>query len=88
MNNEARERETDRWPRDQGSPAKILKGCDIADDPSFIKEQPIDIRGAWRSVYHCNCWWVVGHHMMMYPCTSEREADRLLNRLQEDWDET
>ena len=47
MNNEPREREPDRWPGDE-SGTEVLEDGDIADDPSFVKAAPIDIRGAWR----------------------------------------
>ncbi len=87
MNDEAREREPDRWPRDQSSAAEVLEGGDIADDPSFVKAAPIDIWGAWRRVFHCNFWWVVGHHIM-HPCRDEREAEKLCGRLKDTWEET
>ena len=51
MNNEAREREPHRWPGDQGSAAEILEESEIADDPSFVKEPPIDMRGAWSKAF-------------------------------------
>lgn len=87
MNNEARERDPDRWPGDQSSAAEVLEGGDIADDPSFVKAAPIDIRGGWRRAHHCNCWWVVGHHMMN-PCRDEREVEKLCARFKDDWEET
>ena len=65
--------------------AKVVR--DDTDEPLCVKELPIDMRGAWRSAYYYNCWWVVGHHLM-YPCNSERDADRVLRRLQEEWGET
>jgi hypothetical protein len=87
MNNEARERDSDRWPGNQSSAAEVLEGSDIAADPSFVKAAPIDIRGPWRKAYHCNYWWVAGHHML-HPCRNEREAEKLCGRLKDDWKET
>jgi len=60
---------------------------EVTDDPLFVKEPPIDMWGAWRRVYYCNAWWVVGHYLM-HPCDSEREADRVCNTLQATWDES
>ncbi len=87
MNNEAREREPDPWPGDESTAAEVLEDGEITEDPSFVREPPIDIRGAWRKAHHYHCWWVVGHYLM-YPCHSEREAGRVLRKLQADWDET
>jgi hypothetical protein len=86
MNNEARERKPDRWPGDLRRAAEIPEDGEIADDPSFVKAAPVDMGGAWRKAYHCNCWWVVGHHMM-HPCRGERETEKLCGRLKDDWDE-
>jgi hypothetical protein len=72
---------------DQKRVVEIVGDAEITDDPFFVKESPIDIWGAWRRVYYCNGWWVVGHYMM-YSCGSEREADRVYSRLQADWDES
>ncbi len=91
--NEARERETDRWAGEEKTGTilrpgeEVLEDAEITDDPSFVKEPPIDIRGPWRKAYHYHCWWVVGHHMM-HPCRDEREAEKLCGRLKDDWKET
>jgi len=60
---------------------------DAADDPSFVREAPIDLAGPWRTVLHCKCWWVAGHHFL-HPCRDERDADRRLEKLREDWQES
>ena len=59
---------------------------DAADDPSFVREAPIDLAGPWRRVYHYNFWWVAGHHFL-HPCRDERAAEKLCRRLREEWDE-
>jgi hypothetical protein len=67
-------------------PGELDGDEEVTDEPPFVKEAPIAISGPWRSTYHCNCWWVVGHHMM-HPCRGERETEKLCGRLKDDWDE-
>jgi hypothetical protein len=67
--------------------AEVVEDDEVADDPLFVRAPSIDIWGAWRRAFHCNGWWVVGHYLM-HPCNSEREADRLCNTLQANWDES
>jgi len=60
---------------------------EATDDPPCVKEAPVSLAGPWRKIHHCNGWWVAGHHML-HPCGREREAERLCERLREEWDET
>lgn len=67
-------------------PGEIDGDEEVTDEPPFVKEAPIDLAGPWRTVLHCNFWWVAGHRFL-HPCRDERAAEKLCRTLREEWEE-